>query len=127
MTGSGRTTVRNRANSLSDADSRRERRPLLNRHRERSKYGSTIPIFNTANLKLVLGICFVGFFTIFFMIRHLMNSATEPKLPRAVTPFPAPKIMDLPQVNYPLLLCCCCFSPPNFRILMILAFTMTIE
>ncbi|KAL9328875.1 hypothetical protein ACSQ67_003878 [Phaseolus vulgaris] len=97
MTGSGRTTVRNRANSLSDADSRRERRPLLNRHRERSKYGSTIPIFNTANLKLVLGICFVGFFTIFFMIRHLMNSATEPKLPRAVTPFPAPKIMDLPQ------------------------------
>ncbi|KAK7368446.1 hypothetical protein VNO80_10472 [Phaseolus coccineus] len=97
MTGSGRTTVRNRANSLSDADSRRERRPLLNRHRERSKYGSTIPIFNTANLKLVLGICFVGFFTIFFMIRHLMNSVTEPKLPRAVTPFPAPKIMDLPQ------------------------------
>ncbi|BAT74349.1 hypothetical protein VIGAN_01200000 [Vigna angularis var. angularis] len=97
MTGSGRTAVRSRAKSLSDADSRRERRPLLNRHRERSKYGSSIPIFNTANLKVVLGICFVAFFTIFFMIRHLMNSATEPKLPRAVTPFPAPKIMDLHQ------------------------------
>ncbi|QCD83380.1 mannosyl-oligosaccharide glucosidase [Vigna unguiculata] len=97
MTGSGRTAVRSRAKSLSDADSRRERRPLLNRHRERSKYGSSIPIFNTANLKVVLGICFVAFFTIFFMIRHLTNSATEPKLPRAVTPFPAPKIMDLPQ------------------------------
>ncbi|WVZ23581.1 hypothetical protein V8G54_002125 [Vigna mungo] len=97
MTGSGRTAVRSRAKSLSDADSRRERRPLLNRHRERSKYGSSIPIFNTANLKVVLGICFLAFFTIFFMIRHLMNSATELKLPRAVTPFPAPKIMDLHQ------------------------------
>ncbi|KAL5175253.1 Mannosyl-oligosaccharide glucosidase GCS1 [Glycine soja] len=105
MTGSGRSSVRSRARSLSDsdadadadADSLRQKRPPLNRHRERSKYGSYIPIYSNANLKVLLGICFVAFFIIWFMIHHLSNSVTEPKLPRAVTPFPAPKIMDLPQ------------------------------
>ncbi|TKY59878.1 Mannosyl-oligosaccharide glucosidase GCS1 [Spatholobus suberectus] len=99
MTGSGRRTVRSRVRSLSDADddSLREIGPRLNRHRERSKYGSSIPIFSNANLKVLLGICFLAFFIILFMIHRLLNSTMEPKLPRAVTPFPAPKIMDLPQ------------------------------
>ncbi|KAK7359394.1 hypothetical protein VNO77_01352 [Canavalia gladiata] len=99
MTGSGRRTTRSRVKPSSDVDddSLRDRRPRLNRHRERSKYGSTIPIFNNANLKVLLGICFFAFFIILFMIHHLLNSTTEPQLPRAVTPFPAPKIMDLPQ------------------------------
>ena len=106
MTGSGRSTVRSRARSDADADadadSRRQKRPPFNRQRERSRYGSSIPIYNNANLKVLLGICFVAFFIIWFMIHHLSNSVTEPKLPRAVTPFPAPKIMDLPQVNFQL-------------------------
>ncbi|RDX71339.1 Mannosyl-oligosaccharide glucosidase GCS1 [Mucuna pruriens] len=97
MTGSGRSTVRSRVRSHSDDDSLRETRPRLNRHRQRSKYGSSIPIFNNANFKVVLGICFLAFFIILFMIHHLLNSVTEPKRPRAVMPFPAPKIMDLPQ------------------------------
>nr|KYP52954.1 putative mannosyl-oligosaccharide glucosidase [Cajanus cajan] len=97
MSGSGRRTVRSRVRSLSeaDADSLQERRPALNRHRERSKYGSSIPLFRSANLRVVLGICFLAFFVILFMIHHLLLA--EPKLPRAVTPLPAPKIMDLPQ------------------------------
>ncbi|XP_061360751.1 mannosyl-oligosaccharide glucosidase GCS1 isoform X1 [Gastrolobium bilobum] len=99
MTGSGRRTVRNRVRSSSDADddSLRERRDRLKRHRVRSKYGSSIPIFNNANLKVVLGVSFLAFFIIVFLIRHVVNSAVESQLPRAVTPFPAPKIMDLPQ------------------------------
>ncbi|KAL2343449.1 hypothetical protein Fmac_004734 [Flemingia macrophylla] len=99
MSGSGRRTARSRVRSVSeaDADSLQQRRPALNRHRERSKHGSSIPIFSNANLKVVLGICFLAFFVILFMIHHLLNSVTEPKLPRAVTPLPAPKIVDLPQ------------------------------
>ncbi|KAJ1407359.1 Six-hairpin glycosidase superfamily [Sesbania bispinosa] len=99
MNGSGRRTARSRVRSSSeaDADFLRERRPTLNRHRDRSKYGSSIPLFNNANLKVVLGISFFAFFLILFLIHHLVNSVAEPHLPRAVTPFPAPKLMDLPQ------------------------------
>ncbi|XP_027344066.1 mannosyl-oligosaccharide glucosidase GCS1 isoform X2 [Abrus precatorius] len=99
MTGSGRRTARSRIRSSSDADddSLREKKPRLNRHRERSKYGSSIPIFNNANLKMVLVICFFAFVVILFTVHHLLNSTKESQLPRVVTPFPAPKIMDLPQ------------------------------
>ncbi|CAL0329724.1 unnamed protein product [Lupinus luteus] len=97
MAGSGRTTVRSRVRSSADADGG-ETKPNLKRRRERSKYGSTIPIFNSnVNLKVLLGISFVAFFIIFFLIRNLVNYSEQPQLPREVTPFPAPKIMDLPQ------------------------------
>ncbi|CAL5214030.1 unnamed protein product [Lathyrus oleraceus] len=99
MSGSGRTTARSRVRSSSepDANSFREGRPKFNRHRGRSKYGSSIPLFNNVSIKLVLAIGFFAFFIILFFIRHLVNSVAEPRLPRAITPFPAPKIMDLPQ------------------------------
>ena len=38
-------------------------------------------------------------FVIFFLIRRFVNPAEEARRPRVVTPFPAPKIMDLPQVK----------------------------
>ncbi|XP_052115041.1 mannosyl-oligosaccharide glucosidase GCS1 isoform X2 [Arachis duranensis] len=103
MTGSGRRTTRSRARSSADPDggdddaSLREAKLKLKRRRERSKYGSTIPLFNNPNLKVVLLITVVAFFVILFLIFHLVNSTAEPELPRAVTPLPAPKIMDLPQ------------------------------
>ncbi|KAK7246974.1 hypothetical protein RIF29_41848 [Crotalaria pallida] len=98
MAGSGRTTARSRARSSADAGGG-ETKPNLKHRRERSKYGSTIPIFNNnANLKVVLCISFFAFFVILFLIRHLLSyGEREHQLPRAVTPFPAPKIMDLPQ------------------------------
>ncbi|KAE9601106.1 putative glycosidase [Lupinus albus] len=97
MAGSGRTTLRSRVRSSADSDGG-ETKPNLKRRRERSKYGSTIPIFNNSvNLKVLLGISFVAFFIIFFLIRNLVNYSEQPQLPRAVTPFPAPKIIDLPQ------------------------------
>ncbi|KAK7359395.1 hypothetical protein VNO77_01353 [Canavalia gladiata] len=73
MIASGGRTVRSRVRST-------------NRYRDKS----SIPIFNDANLKLLL-------LTIFFLIHHLANSAAEHQLPPVVTPFPAPKIMDLHQ------------------------------
>ncbi|KAL5055445.1 hypothetical protein RYX36_036127 [Vicia faba] len=99
MSGSGRTTARSRVRSSSEPDvnSLREGRPKFSRHRGRSKYGSSIPLFNNVSIKLVLAISFFAFFIILFFIRHLVNYVAEPRLPRAITPFPGPKIMDLPQ------------------------------
>lgn len=37
---------------------------------------------------------------ILFLISHLVNSTAEPRLPRVITPFPAPKLTDLSQVNF---------------------------
>nr|XP_027191588.1 mannosyl-oligosaccharide glucosidase GCS1-like isoform X2 [Cicer arietinum] len=34
---------------------------------------------------------------ILFLISHLVNSTAEPRLPRVITPFPAPKLTDLSQ------------------------------
>lgn len=96
MTGSGRTAARSRVRSSSEPDAG-EGRPKFNRRRGRSKYGSSIPLFDNVSIKIVLAISFVAFFIILFLIRHLVNSVAEPRLPRAVTPLPAPKIMDLNQ------------------------------
>ncbi|CAJ2677592.1 unnamed protein product [Trifolium pratense] len=92
MIGSGTTTARNRLRSPSqpDADSLHQ---TSNRHRATTKYGTSIPLFNKLTLiKLFLAITF---FIIFFLI--LRRSVAVPRLPRVITPFPAPKIMDLPQ------------------------------
>ncbi|MED6180460.1 hypothetical protein PIB30_010676 [Stylosanthes scabra] len=103
MTGAGRRAPRSRTRSSADADgggddvSLREAKSKLKRRRERSNYGSTIPLFNNTNLKVVLLITVVAFFVILFLINHLVDSTAEPELPRAVTPLPAPKIMDLAQ------------------------------
>ncbi|KAG5058005.1 hypothetical protein GLYMA_05G146400v4 [Glycine max] len=82
MTGNGRRTTRSGERLSSER---------LNRHRERSKYGSFIPMFNNGNFKVGFGI------VLFLSHYYLANSAAEDRIPRVVTPFPAPKITDLPQ------------------------------
>ncbi|PRQ39935.1 putative glycosidase [Rosa chinensis] len=70
---------------------RRRSRPNLRRRND-----SSIRIFNV-DLKIVLGLSVVAFFVILFFIYNLMNHVAHPQIPRVVTPFPAPKLMDLPQ------------------------------
>jgi len=103
MTGNGRRTTRSGERSSSER---------LNRHRERSKYGSFIPMFNNGNFKVGFGI------VLFLSHYYLANSAAEDRIPRVVTPFPAPKITDLPQVFH----CCYFFFLSIFDNLMILAY-----
>lgn len=101
MTGGGRRTARSRTKSAADsgdANPSQSARPHLRRHRDRSKSDSFIGILNV-NLKYVLGFSAAAFLIIFFTVNHLVKPAKEPKRPRVVTPFPAPKIMDLPQVT----------------------------
>ncbi|CAK8578389.1 unnamed protein product [Lathyrus sativus] len=94
MIGTERTTARNRLRSSSpepDADSLHE---SSNRGTGRS-HGNSIPLFKNVKIKLLIAVTF--FFITLFLIRHFVDSVAEPHLPRVVTPFPAPKIMDLPQ------------------------------
>ncbi|BAT74347.1 hypothetical protein VIGAN_01199800 [Vigna angularis var. angularis] len=51
------------------------------------------------NVRIVLGI-------VVFLIYNHAESAAEHRLPRVVTPLPAPKISDLPQVSFQFLLLC---------------------
>ena len=47
----------------------------------------------------MLGISVIAFFAIILFIYHLITPAEQSRRPRVVTPFPAPKVMDLPQVR----------------------------
>lgn len=48
---------------------------------------------------------------ILFPILHFANyAAAEPDMPRVVTPFPAPKLTDLPQVDFQLYSLHHCYS-----------------
>ena len=101
MSGNGRRTTRSRTKSATDADGDDPLRntkpdPKLRKDRNRAHY--SIRIFDV-NLKVMLGVSVFAFFVIFFLIRRLVNPAEEIRRPRVVTPFPAPKIMDLPQVK----------------------------
>ncbi|KAI4336596.1 hypothetical protein L6164_015105 [Bauhinia variegata] len=99
MTGSGRTSARSRIRSSADNnddDSLRTVKPNLKLRKNRSKDRTSVPIFNV-NFKVMLSISFIACFVILFLILHLVKPATDAQLPRVVTPFPAPKIMDLPQ------------------------------
>ncbi|GKV48774.1 hypothetical protein SLEP1_g55567 [Rubroshorea leprosula] len=96
MTGGDRRGARSRIKSNED-DSIGKIKPNLKLCRGRSRAdGSALQIL-TANLKVVLGFSILAFLIIFFTIQHLMNQAEEVQTARVVTPFPAPKIMDLPQ------------------------------
>lgn len=102
MTGSGRRSARSRIKSSStdpnDDDSLRRTNPYSKIRRGGARDRNSIPIFN-ASFKVMFGICSVAFFVILFIIHRIVNHTVEAQLPRVVTPFPAPKIMDLPQVN----------------------------
>ncbi|KAJ7957586.1 mannosyl-oligosaccharide glucosidase GCS1-like [Quillaja saponaria] len=99
MPGSGRSSARSRIRSSADNDdddSLRRTKPNLKLRKFREGDRSSIRIFNV-DLSVMLGICLLGFFIIFFLIRHLVNPVEESQLLRVVKPFPAPKVMDLPQ------------------------------
>jgi mannosyl-oligosaccharide glucosidase len=102
MTGNGRRNARSRSKPATEANdddaSLRNTKPNPKARKGRSRDHSSIQIFDV-NLKVVLGLSVFAFLAIFFLIRHLVNPAEEALRPRVVTPFPAPKVMDLPQVK----------------------------
>ncbi|CAL5437572.1 unnamed protein product [Camellia sinensis] len=84
------------AESNIDADEDRTplRNPKLRKHRSRDH--SLIRLLNV-DLKVLLGFAIIAFLIVLFMIHRLIIAVEHPQKPRVVTPFPAPKIMDLPQ------------------------------
>ncbi|KAF5939858.1 hypothetical protein HYC85_021025 [Camellia sinensis] len=87
MAGSGRRNA--------DEDRTPLRNPKLRKHRSRDH--SLIRLLNI-DLKVLLGFVIIAFLIVLFMIHRLIIAVEHPQKPRVVTPFPAPKIMDLPQV-----------------------------
>ena len=86
MSGNGRRTTRSRTKSATDAngdDPLCNTKPNPKLRKDRNRAHNSV----------------FAFFVIFFLIRRLVNPAEEVQRPRVVTPFPAPKIMDLPQVK----------------------------
>ncbi|XP_015894405.1 mannosyl-oligosaccharide glucosidase GCS1 isoform X2 [Ziziphus jujuba] len=104
MSGSGRKNARTRTRSSADASkdddgddlSLRQPKPGFRPRRDRGRNQSSLRIFNV-DLKVMLGLSVLAFFVILFVIYNLIKPAEEVQRPRVVTPFPAPKIMDLPQ------------------------------
>ncbi|CAN6726949.1 unnamed protein product [Malus baccata var. baccata] len=101
MTGTGRRSSRSRASSSrdgNDGDTVPLRPPpnLRTQRGGRGRSQTSIGIFNV-NLKVLLGLSAIAFFAILYLINNLMNHVEQAPTPRVVTPFPAPKLMDLPQ------------------------------
>lgn len=99
MSGNGRRSARSRIKSSTDVDEfdrRRNSKPDRKVRKDRIGDHSFIRILNV-NIKALLGFVVLAFFIILFLILHLMKPVEDAQRPRVVTPFPAPKIMDLPQ------------------------------
>ncbi|XP_039018132.1 mannosyl-oligosaccharide glucosidase GCS1-like [Hibiscus syriacus] len=101
MYGGGRRSARTRAKSSTDVneddDAFNKPKPTSKVRRVKTKdHGNALRVLN-ADLKIMLGIGIVSALIVFFFVNHLISSAEEARRPRVVTPFPAPKIMDLPQ------------------------------
>lgn len=102
MTGHSRRNPRSRVKAASAVDGDddndntvRQAPDIYRRHRDRNKLRPSIRLFNV-NLKVMVGFCFVAFFVMFYLIRSLIVVGDH-RNPRAITPFPAPKVIDLPQ------------------------------
>ncbi|WCJ38747.1 Mannosyl-oligosaccharide glucosidase GCS1 [Euphorbia peplus] len=97
MAGNSRSSARSRVKSSSEDDGAlRSSKPNLKLKKDRSKDRSLIRILNV-DLKIMLGIGICSCLVIFFLIHHLINPVEEAEITRVITPFPAPKLMDLPQ------------------------------
>lgn len=94
MAGAGRRTARSRASSSRDED---DAKPNLRPPRGRGRNHTSIGTFNV-DLRVLLGLSVIAFVAILFLIYNLINPIEQAQTPRVVTPFPAPKLMDLPQV-----------------------------
>lgn len=97
MAGGGRRAARTRVKSSTDAE---EDEPLRNPriNSKNRRHSSSLRIFNV-RLEVVLGFCILSSLIIFFLIHSLVNTVEEVERPRVVTPFPAPKLMDLSMVH----------------------------
>ncbi|XVF02716.1 hypothetical protein REPUB_Repub04eG0198300 [Reevesia pubescens] len=100
MTGVGQRSARSRTKSTTDVneddDALHKTKPNSKLRKVKTKdHGNSLRILN-ANLKIMLGFSIVAALIIFFLVNHLINPE-QARRPRVVTPFPAPKIMDLPQ------------------------------
>ncbi|CAL2230794.1 unnamed protein product [Prunus armeniaca] len=93
MAGAGRRSARSRASSSRDED---DAKPNLRPPRGRGRNHTSIGTFNV-DLRVLLGLSVIAFFAILFLIYNLINPIEQAQTPRVVTPFPAPKLMDLPQ------------------------------
>ncbi|XP_052204412.1 mannosyl-oligosaccharide glucosidase GCS1-like isoform X2 [Diospyros lotus] len=95
MAGNGRRSARSRIKFSPDVDGDRAKpNPKFLKHRNRNRTLIPIPKFD---LKALLVLTVVSFFIVLFLIQHFVKPVEESQKHRVVTPFPAPKIMDLPQ------------------------------
>ncbi|KAJ6431315.1 hypothetical protein OIU84_018744 [Salix udensis] len=97
--GSSRRNARSRTSSSTEANDGGEN-SLGNakpRRRDKNKDQNSIRILNV-DIKILLGISVLAFFVILLLIRNLIiRPAGKAQRPRVITPFPSPKLMDLPQ------------------------------
>ncbi|KAK3040834.1 hypothetical protein RJ639_029178 [Escallonia herrerae] len=100
MTGTARRGARSRASSSTDGEGDRalhSTKPNQRIKKDRSKDHNSLQIFDV-NLKALLGLGVFTFLIALFFIYHLIQPPHEDaEIPRVVTPFPAPKVMDLPM------------------------------
>ncbi|KAI3728397.1 hypothetical protein L6452_17032 [Arctium lappa] len=94
--GDGRKTARNRIKSSTSTVSGEDHRELRNRKGLRKERGKDQLRILDVNFKLLLGFTIVSsLVALFFVFRSVQFSDGDDRLPRVITPFPAPKIMDL--------------------------------
>ncbi|XP_047329863.1 mannosyl-oligosaccharide glucosidase GCS1-like [Impatiens glandulifera] len=104
MTGGGRSSARSRVKSKSAVGDDTPSQSLLDfkssrrlRRGNSNREESLLRIFDI-NPAVLVGFGCISLIIVFFVIRHLMIPFEElQKRPRVITPFPAPKVMDLPQ------------------------------
>lgn len=104
MTGTSRRSARGRFKSSSspsvDGEGDSIRYPPSIR-RGKGKELVSIGAFK-ANLKILIGLIILGIIVIYFVINRLVSHGLlydESQKPRVITPFPAPKLMDLSMVQ----------------------------
>lgn len=100
MAASGRRTPRSRVKSLSGAGDGGESKFNTNFRKMRAKDNALIRMLKV-NLWALLGFGIITFSIAVFVIYYylsIINSVDSGRILRVVTPFPAPKMMDLPQV-----------------------------
>lgn len=103
MTGSGRRTARSRVKSSTDDGEDRTLRninPSPRLRKDRGRDHSFIRILDV-NLRALLGFGILTFLIALFFINHLVKfPAVDDQMLGVITPFPAPKLIDLPMVLF---------------------------
>nr|VDD63503.1 unnamed protein product [Brassica oleracea] len=96
MTGASRRSAHGRIKSSSSSSSGGDslRYPPSIRRGGKGKELVSIGAFKS-NLKILVGLMLLGIAIIYFVINRIVVSHESQKPPRVITPFPAPKLMDL--------------------------------